>query len=161
MFETMTWVKGQSGNPNGRKPGTLTKLRQAQKADLQVDGLTPDTMGLEIVKAMAKIALDTKVPRPVRIQASNTVLPYCLPRLQVTAHVSRANGDFSRARTKEELLEMVRAELGENVVAVLRRMMDGLEKGDDMIDAEVMPQPSAAAEQRQSERAPEPELAKP
>jgi hypothetical protein len=144
----MPWVKGQSGNPNGRKPGTLTKLRQAQKADLRVDGMTPDVMGLEIVKAMAKIALDTKVPRPVRIQASNTVLPCCLPRLQVTAHMTRPSGDFSRARTKEELFEMVRSELGENVVGVLQRMAGGPDKGDDVIDAEVVEQSPAAAEQR-------------
>jgi hypothetical protein len=155
----MTWVRGQSGNPNGRKPGTLTKLRRAQQADLQVDGLTPDAMGIAIVKAMAQIALNPKEPKQLRIQASNTVLPYCLPRLQVTAHVSRASGDFSSARTKEELMEMVNAELGEGAVGMLRRVMEGLDKEDGVIDAEVIPQPSAASDQ--PERAPEPELAKP
>ena len=148
MFETMTWVKGQSGNPNGRKPGTLTKLRQAQKADLQVDGLTPDAMWIAIVKAMAQIALNPKEPKQLRIQAGNAVLPYCLPRLQVTAHMTRASGDFSRARTKEELLEMVRAELGENVVGVLQRMVEGPDKADAVIDAEVIPQPNTGSEQR-------------
>jgi hypothetical protein len=145
----MPWVKGQSGNPNGRKPGTLTKLRRAQEANLQVDGLTPNAMGLSIVKAMAQIALNPKEPKQLRIQAGNVVLPYCLPRLQVTAQIRSNGGDFSRARTKEELMEMVNAELGEGAVGMLQRVMNGLEKADDVIHAEVIPQPQ-----------PQPELAK-
>jgi hypothetical protein len=150
------WKPGQSGIPKGKPPGQLNRRTQQVLAELQVKGLAPDAIG-----AMAEIALDPREPKQLRIQATSVVLPYCLPRLQVTAHMTRASGDFSSARTKEELMEMVSAELGEGAVGVLRRVMDGLERGNDVIDAEVIPQPSAAAEQRLSERAPEPELAKP
>jgi hypothetical protein len=132
----------------------------AKVAELQVKGMSPDAMGLAIVKSMAEIALDPREPKQLRIQAGSVVLPYCMPRLQVTAHMTRASGDFSSARTKEELMEMVNAELGEGVVGMLRRVMEGLDKEADVINAEVIPQPNAAAEQR-PERVPEPELAKP
>jgi hypothetical protein len=142
----MPWKPGESGNPKGRKPGQLNKRAMAKVAELQVKGMSPDAMGLAIVKSMAEIALDPREPKQLRIQAGSTVLPYCMPRLQVTAQLTQASGDFSRARTKEELMEMVRAELGEGVVGVLRRVIEG--KTDDVIDAEVIPQPSVAPEQR-------------
>jgi hypothetical protein len=66
-------------------------------------------------------------------------------------------------------MEMVSAELGEGAVGVLQRMIEGLDRADDVIDAEVIPQPNAAAEQRlepeataasdRPERAPESEPA--
>ena len=97
----MPWAKGQSGNPKGRKPGQLNRRAMAKVAELQVKGMSPDAMGLAIVKSMAEIALDPREPKQLRIQAGSVVLPYCMPRLQVTAHMTRASGDFSSAPRKK------------------------------------------------------------
>jgi hypothetical protein len=142
------WKAGQSGNPKGRSPGQLNRRTQQVLAEMQVKGLAPDAIGKAMVKVAAEIALDPREPKPLRLQAISTVLPYCMPRLQVTAQLTQAGGDFSRARTKEELMQMVRDELGEGVVGVLQRVIEGGDKTDDVIDAEVIPQPTAASEQR-------------
>jgi hypothetical protein len=142
------WKPGQSGNPKGKPRGRLNRRTQQVLAELQVKGLAPDAIGKAMIKAMAEIALDPREPKQLRIQATSVVLPYCMPRLQVTAQLTNSGGDFSRARTKEELMEMVRAELGEGVVGMLQRMVEGDGKADFVIDAEVIPQPTAAAEQR-------------
>ena len=115
----MTWVKGQSGNPKGKKPGQLNRRTQAIIADLQLNGMAPDAMGKAMIKAMAEIGLDPREPKQLRIQATSVVLPYCMPRLQVTAQVNHNTRDFSRAQSKEELMQMVRDELGKGAVGVL------------------------------------------
>jgi hypothetical protein len=136
----MTWVKGQSGNPKGKKPGQLNRRTQAIMADLLPKGLSPDAIGKAVVKVMAEIALDPREPKQLRIQAGNVVLPYCLPRLQVTAQLTSQSGDFSRARSKVELLEMFERECGSGAGAVLKEMMARLDAGEDatVIEAEVI-----------------------
>jgi hypothetical protein len=165
----MTWVKGQSGNPKGKKPGQLNRRAQAIIADLQLKGMAPDAMGKAMIKAMAEIALDPREPKQLRIQATSVVLPYCMARLQVTAQVTHNTRDFSRAQSKEELMQMVRDELGKGAVGVLEEMMERLEKGEDVdaIDAEIVSdttvagstatkQQSASQSEPQPDRAPEP-----
>ena len=136
----MTWVKGRSGNPKGKQPGQLNRRTQAITADLQLKGMAPDAMGKAMIKAMAEIALDPREPKQLRIQATSVVLPYCMPRLQVTAQVTHNTGDFSRAQSKDELMRMVRDQLGKDADGVLEEMMERLEKGEDagVIDAEIV-----------------------
>ena len=104
-------------------PGQLSRRTQQVLAEMQVKGLAPDAIGKAMIKVAAEIALDPREPKPLRLQAIGIVLPYCMPRLSVTAQVTHNTSDFSRARSKDELMQMVRDELGKGAAGVLEEMM--------------------------------------
>jgi hypothetical protein len=82
-------------------------------------------------------------------------LPYLAPRLQVTAQVTRGVGDFSDCKTVDDLVERVEQDLGAYWAQLFRKAVASDDPGA-VIDAEVIPQPSAAAEATAKSDQPEP-----
>ena len=98
------------------------------------------------------IGCDPNNPVPVQIQAIGTALPYLAPRLQVTAQVTRGVGDFSDCKTVDELVERVEQDLGAYWAQLFRKAVASDDPGA-VIDAEIVPEPTAAEPEQKPEPA--------
>jgi hypothetical protein len=144
----MTWVPGKSGNPQGRRPGQIKKATKEVIKKLTGRDLAPGDMAAAMLRRLFDISADPATPISVQVQAIGTALPYLAPRLSVTAQTVTHRYDYSDCRTKEELLERVDADLGEYWSTLFRKAMQSGDPEAVVIDAEVIPQPTAASEQR-------------
>ena len=79
------FVKGQSGNPNGRKKGVPNKVTLKREAAIASTGITP-------LEYMLKTLRDETLEHKERMDAATSAAPYCHPKLATIAHTGPDGG---------------------------------------------------------------------
>ena len=132
----------------GKSEGPIKRATQEVITKLVGRDLPPSEMALALLRRLFDISCDPNNPVPVQIQAIGTALPYLAPRLQVTAQVTRGVGGFSDCKTVDEFEQ----DLGAYWAQLFRKAVASDDPGA-VIDAEIVPEPTAAEPEQKPEPA--------